>query len=350
MRSCWRVRRDSVAAAVLLVSDDLGESWQALADTGLAPTALAVDFADAEHGVAVGWVAAQRTFDGGRTWITQLDDPRRPPAAFVSLAAVQVDARGDASVVGNVVYPRQDGASGYESWRLPADGSAPIRGEVSGQPLAAIRSMCLTSRGAGVAVGSYVREKLLATYGTTLGSSDGGASWNLLEDVTAGSVTWAGAACAGESDLWRVGTGSTGVGQLPVLFGPAVTHSEDGGATWSGPANVADLGLTGTTAAAFADRRTGWLCGADARGPVIVHTTDAGASFARQTLPEAYSASCSRLAFADDRIGIVGGSALDRQSGLKVPYLAFTTDGGATWRAASLPDGLEEIRDVDAVR
>lgn len=332
---------------VLLVSDDLGESWQALADTGLAPTTLAFDFADAEHGVAVGLYAAQRTFDGGRTWTTQLDDPRRPPGEFLSLGAVQLDASADASVLGSVVAPGGVGATGYESWQLPADGSAPRRGEVSGRPLAAIRSMCSTSHGVGVAVGSYVFEKLLSAYGTTLGS-DGGGAWHLLEEVDAGHLTWAGAACAGERDLWRVGTAFTGPGQTPVLFAPAVTHSEDGGATWSGPANVTDLGLTGTAAAAFTDRETGWLCGSDASGPVIVHTTDAGVSFARQALPGKHAASCSSLAFATERIGIVGGSAFDQETEATIPYLAFTTDGGTIWRAASLPDGLEYIRGVDA--
>ena len=332
---------------VLLVSDDLGESWQALADTGLAPTTLAFDFADAEHGVAVGLYAAQRTSDGGRTWTTQLDDPRRPPGEFLSLGAVQLDASGDASVLGSVVGPGLAGATGYESWQLPADGSAPRRGEVSGQPRAAIRSMCLTSSGIGVAVGSYVFDKLLSAYGTTLGS-DGGGAWHLIDDVVAGHFTWTGAACAGERDLWRVGTAFTGPGQQPILFGPAVTHSEDGGATWTGPANLADLGLTGVAAAAFANREAGWLCGSDASGPVIVHTTDAGATFALQALPGKHAATCSSLAFANDRIGIVGGRAFEPETGARIPYLAFTTDGGTTWRAASLPDGLDDIRGVDA--
>ena len=81
---------------------------------------------------------------------------------------------------------------------------------------------------------------------------------------------------------------------------------------------------------------------------MIVHTTDAGATFALQALPGKHAATCSSLAFANDRIGIVGGRAFEPETGARIPYLAFTTDGGTTWRAASLPDGLDDIRGVDA--
>jgi len=332
---------------VLLVSDDRGESWQVLDGTGLAPTALAIDFVDAVHGVAVGLYAAQRTSDGGRTWTTQLDDPRRPPDAFLRLTGVQLADDGGATVLGSVVGPARDAALGYETWRLPADGATAVPGAVVASPVAAIESMCLTPRGAGVAVGSMVDERTLATWATTLGTDDGGASWRLVEQIERGNGVWSGTACAGERDLWRFGTFSTGPMQLPVLFAAAASHSEDGGVTWDGPAAVGGLGLTSATAGAFADRRTGWVCGADASGPAMLHTSDAGASFVRQTLPEG-AGSCTTLAVAADGLGLAGGRGRSPQSGApQGASLVVTTDGGATWRTAVLPDGLDEIRDVD---
>jgi len=333
---------------VLLVSDDLGESWQALDAGGLAATALAIDFDDARNGVAVGLLAAQRSFDGGRTWTTQLDDPRRPPGVFLSLVDVQLDASGTAIALGNVVYPGTNDADGYEAWRLPADGATPVQDEVAATPGAPLQSMCLTTAGAGVATGSLVFPRTLSSSATTLVTADGGASWQLREqlDSPSGLAAWSGTACAGERDLWRFGTLSTGPSD--PIFAAGVAHSEDGGASWTGPADVAGFRLTSATTGAFANRLTGWICGADASGAVVLHTKDGGASFARQALPEGTGATCSAMAAAGERVGIAGGRTFDAVALETVPYLILTTDGGATWRRSVLPAGLEEIRDVDA--
>jgi len=331
---------------VLLVSEDLGETWQELPEGGLAPTVLRVDFADDARGVATGLFVAQRTDDGGRSWTTQLADPRRPPDDYLSLGTVQVDESGTAVALGTVLRPNVVYAEGYEVWRLPANGSTPQRGEVAATARAPIGSMCLTSAGIGVAAGSTPLTRLGTADTTTLGSDDGGATWSPLDETVSGHGGWLGTACAGERDLWRFGSAWLG----GTSFAGVILHSEDGGATWARPVGIDDLGLTTVTAGAFADRRTGWLCAADENGPVVLRTDDAGETFVRQTLPAELAGPCSDIVFADERLGVLGGAMVAADTRTLRPYVAFTTDGGATWRSAVLPAGLAEIRDVDATR
>ena len=334
---------------VLLYSDDIGASWRSLADSGLADTTTSIDFLDSVRGVAVGGPTAQRTSDGGRTWTTQIQDQRQAPDPFLVLVGVHLDPSGTASVLGNVIDERYLNASGYAAWRLPADGSPPDRATISGSPIAALGSMCLTPSGVGVATGSFRFSMALVSYGTTLGTSDGGASWSVIDSIDRGAVAWYGTACAGERDLWRFGNFSTGGVILPSPSSGVVDHSVDGGATWTGPANLGTSTGAFLASGAFVDRSTGWISGSSDAGPIVLHTSDAGESFSSQVLPAGVTGVGS-IAFLDERFGLAGASGIDGTTSAATPLVIVTSDGGASWSAAALPAGVSGVQDVDVTR
>lgn len=334
--------------AVLLFSDDLGATWQSLADSGLAGTTTAFDFLDANLGVAVGGQVAQRTSDGGRTWTTVIDDPREPTGDHLSLAGVQLDEAGTAIMLGNVVNDNFLNASYYESYRLPADGSAVEQKRVDADGLARIQSMCTTLRGVGVGVGGFRFSTALLAYSTTLGTRDAGATWQSWETISGGGLTWYGTACAGEQDLWRFGGAYSPLGPAPTASF-VIDHSDDGGRTWDAPVDRDAIGGEPLSAGFFVDRSTGWFAGARGSAPLILHTTDAGATLAPQAMPAGVTGGLGAIAFVNERVGIAGGSTVaSSQTGGSVPLILVTRDGGAAWTVATLPAGLSYVLAVDA--
>ena len=335
---------------VLLRSDDLGATWLSLADSGLAESTIAIDFRDAEHGVAAGGTVAQRTDDGGRTWLTQLDDPRRAPYPYLVLVGVHVDPSGTATTLGNVIDDRYVNAAAYESYVLAADGSPAQRTGRYTTALAPLVSTCVTASGHGLAVGGFRFTTANLAYSTTLGTLDGGATWDVLDEISGGGATWYGAACGGEQDFWRFGFVLVGGGPFgpPPATGLTIDHSIDGGLTWDGPVDRAGIGAASLSAGSFVDRETGWFCGWDDGGPVVLHTTDAGATLVRQPLPAGIIGDLSSISFLSDRIGAAAGSA-SGADGRSVPLVLVTTDGGSTWMRASSPPGTSYTMELDIV-
>ena len=337
------------ARPVLLRSDDLGATWQSLADGGLAESTTAIDFRDAEHGVAAGGTVAQRTDDGGRTWITQIDDPRRAPDPHLVLVGVHIDPPGTASALGNVIDDRYVDAAAYESYVLAPDGSPAQRTGRDTTALAPLVSMCVTASGYGFAVGGFRFTMANLAYSTTLGTVDGGVTWGLLDTISRGAVTWYQASCAGERDFWRFGwVAAGGPFDPPSAGSQTIEHSLDGGITWDGPVDRTGIGASLLGAASFVNRETGWFCSADDSGPLVLHTADAGATFVRQPLPLDTAAGLSSISFLTDRIGAVAGSTRD-DGGRIVPLVLVTTDGGSTWTRASSPPGTSYTMALDVV-
>lgn len=343
-------QNDSVGpwSTFLIYSDDLGASWQSLTGSGLADTTTAIDFVDARRGVAVGRAIAQRTSDGGRSWTTAIDESQQASGDELTFAGAHLDEDGTASVVGSVGDAGFLNAIGYRAWLLPADGSTPVSAPVTGKPLAAVDTACLTRGGYGVATGSFRFTMALVSYATTLGTSDGGASWAVTDAIQGGSVAWFGTACAGERDLWRFGNIDSGGVILPTPSEPAIAHSDDGGATWTAPADITGTDARFLAAGAFPDRETGWVCGGTDSAPVILRTGDAGTSFVQQSLPDGVTGSCVTIAFASTSVGLAGGGSYDPGTGRNVPLLLVTRDGGATWSTVALPADVERVVAVDA--
>jgi photosystem II stability/assembly factor-like uncharacterized protein len=172
-------------------------------------------------------------------------------------------------------------------------------------------------------------------------SSDGGRSWApacipasaLRGDGSFFAVTFADDAQHG----WVVG----GSGGRPVAL-----RTADGGGRWVA-GRVPD-GLGGSlTDVAFADLRHGWAVGhltgtgpSNAAGGVLLATADGGATWTARTVPDGIGR-LSRLAVIDESHGWAAGTTLDGR-----PAIVATSDGGATWAAQTLPDGIRALRDV----
>src|SRR5262249_39647379 len=159
-----------------------------------------------------GATQAQRTEDGGHTWTTQLNDDRTAPENHLSLADVRIDDSGAAVTFANILDDNFLNVTGNEVWLLPADGSAAQRGQGGPGGVAPIYSMCVVAGGVGVAAGSFRFSMALVAVDTVFVSADAGSSWKLDPQLstTNGAVSWGGTACNGASDLWVVGTSSTG--------------------------------------------------------------------------------------------------------------------------------------------
>lgn len=107
----------------------------------------------------------------------------------------------------------------------------------------------------------------------------------------------------------------------------------------------------GKTGLAFADARTGWLTG-DCQGvapgpPFLYQTTDGGVTWQAVTLPAPDNApnlfaddnfACGARAplLFKDKTGVLAVSCLDFANGADPHYLYHTADGGATWRVTGL--------------
>jgi len=105
----------------------------------------------------------------------------------------------------------------------------------------------------------------------------------------------------------------------------ALAHTSDGGATWT---EQAIAGIRLWSVALSADGLHGIAVGAQG---VVMRTADGGATWSRQQLDPDLSLRHVAVSADGRRAAVVARSGKDLQ------LLQLTEDGGATWRAASLP-------------
>jgi photosystem II stability/assembly factor-like uncharacterized protein len=176
------------------------------------------------------------------------------------------------------------------------------------------------------------------------GSTDGGQTW-LPACLPASAVPGPGALYAvAFADDGRHGWVAGGSGGRPVIL-----RTADGGGRWLAarlPGGI-DGGLSDI---GFADVRHGWAVGhltgtgpANAAGGLLLATDDGGATWTARTLPDGIGR-LGRIAVADATHGWATGTTLAGR-----PVVVATTDGGATWTSQTLPGGIRELRDVDFV-
>jgi len=222
----------------------------------------AIDFANADHGwVAADGVSLYRTDDGGSSW------------APVEIA--------------DELYHR-----GYESWQSTSNLSEVVAIDAVDADTAWV----------------------LFFSGSVIVTDDGGLSWEFAHGTALGR----GDIQALDADTyWALG-------------GTMLTASTDGGATASYLSSVPNKGLH------FIDATHGWLVGVhwnadlDFASPSIHATTD-GLGFAEQFVDDS-SGSFEDVHFVSPSTGWVVGQA----NGF--PIVVGTTDGGATWTHAAMPE------------
>lgn len=107
-------------SGVILHSKDAGKTWTRQPTVG-SVSVESVSFADASHGIAVGWAGAiLRTVDGGVTW-----EPIKSPAALWSFNSVFMRDKDSAWAVGmsGQLMSTKDGGATWTSQKLDLAGS-----------------------------------------------------------------------------------------------------------------------------------------------------------------------------------------------------------------------------------
>lgn len=294
----------------LLHSADTGESWQLATLPPFATpnaSAVGVGFADPDRG----WLAALdgvdlvlfRTLDGGRTWREQL---RREQKATQGVAFDFADAEHG---LAGIVAPR-----GYPPFPFA--------------PTPVPATLLATADGGA----SWLEVDLQDRW-----------SPNILGAVS--DVAIRGVAYAPEP----LPTPDPDTGLPSALLGArelGVARSSDGGASWQESFSLRSSPGSGSPAAPLlravllADRDRGYAAG---EGGIILRTDDGGRSWSSQAqnvaLPNARNVSYEELAFFDAQRGVVGGGVdPDVTNFTRSPVLLHTTDGGASWIPATIID------------
>ena len=174
--------------------------------------------------------------------------------------------------------------------------------------------------------------------GWIVASSDGGVTWELLDNTPQG---WFDAiACSSATHCIAVGGMSVGQGNAPE--DPWVVVTSDGGHQWSPATLPADVGPPSGVACASSN-----IC--VAVGSAVARTTDGGTSWTLESSPAGLAAidsvTCPTASFC-----IIGGAGPG--PGSSSPSMSSVSlDGGVRWSAATVaagPAGLGEISCANA--
>lgn len=155
---------------------------------------------------------------------------------------------------------------------------------------------------------------------------------------------------------WIVGYGKTDKGQwYPLLF-----ESDDSGFTWNSSElpdalNVGSLHDIRFVPSPGAKPKIGWAVGHERTEnrfgrPVILKTSDGGASWQRQAIPDAIAnGRLTRIEIPDGGPGWAVGYELVQ--GIHKPLILKTQGGDQEWEAQGLPDGLERgwLADIQVI-
>ena len=343
----WAVGSSSTTG-YLLRSTDGGAHWRAVARSGARLNA--VDFVDTLHGCTVGQSGlVLRTADGGRTWHAGTTDA----PADLALYAVGFATRSVGWAAGG------EPSAGYDAYLLhTSDGGATWQTQSSDVTLSAFDAVGALSATHAYAICSGIGGS--SVYATT----DGGASWNDVDDVGIGQRALygmtldshlRGIAVGDRSTVVTTTNGTTWTPRLPhgpaptvygLAFGDAshgwavddagvVVATTDAGSHWRtqdlGAASGSGLYGCGAVGAGHA-----WICGA--RG-LIAATTDGGAGWTVQSSGNIGYFDAVRFHDADH--GVAVGSTYTPSA-----LTRYTSDGGTTWQPAGEPASTPPLDDA----
>jgi len=288
----------------------------------------ATEFADASTGWAVGSSASPVVFrseDGGSTWADQsadLDSVQLLNEIVVlsdrrALLFGSFNAPGGFGLGPSLVLGTTNGGATWEASRV-TDGQSNF--DFAAMPL---QSACTTDGVLVLACG--------------IGSFDVGPSCALSADA---GGRWMGLS----RGVAARHAGCTGVATLWGFTFRTLRRSRDRGETWA-EIDALPAGFQGRVRSmAFADESHGWLVGDENGRPLILHTSDGGDSWHRQTLPDDVTGELLDVVFANSEVGLaVGGTNLNSAPG---PLGFATRDGGNQWVRASFPQGLSRLTDA----
>jgi len=254
--------------------------------------------------------------------------------ALIVLGSLGLIACGDSSSDDAAAYAWAVGGSGGSGTILATtDGGAHWSAQTSGTRYG-LWAVSFADTSHGWAVGGYAPiPSDLESIALILATTDGGSHW-VPQYETAGEPLRT-VACADADHVWAAGSGQTAV----------ILASSDGGRTWT--AQHVDDPVDHIDDIAFADTTHGWAVGtvgdigeADGTGHVLA-TTDGGSHWSVQATLR--GGTDWGLAFADTTHGwVVGGAPWGTQGGPggSLARVWATSDGGATWTPAPVPEGI----------
>ena len=287
-----------------------------------------IAFGDTNHGWAVGsavqptgggLIAA--TTNGGATWTTQ-SFPRSSAGEFEGVAATgstsawAVGYAYTTAGTAGVVMATIDGSH----W---SPQTVPTVDSLSG--------VSFVSATTGWAVGSYSGGAAI------LATTNGGTTWT-SQVVPSGVVLLSSVSFVDATHGWAAGS--------------TIIATSDGGAHWA-PETV-PTGLLQLDAITFRDSTHGWAGGYSSSSGQVIATTDGGTTWAEQTLPATITSAVMGVAFASLTVGwIVGtnysGFGKGGAPAFVSPFIAATTDGGATWSSQAAPVTTHQLYGVTAL-
>lgn len=327
-----------------LVSDLTSASWQDTSPLSLAASVslacpssstcyVDVPAADQPRGQAGAFDAVEVTTDGGTTWSTAELSQTVTSGSEISCWSPDECAQLAFGIDGSpVLLSTSDGG---RTWGL-SSGPASLRptfGEVD---------LSCTGASTCVAVASDADD---ATPTESFSTNDRGATWRestVGTDFATGSLS-----CVTPSSCVLVGHTIAGAGELPAGAAYATT---DAGASWepaSVPAGSGQLGaLSCDGATCLAGALTSGGSGTD-----LLTSSDGGRTWSGFSSPALGATLVTGLSCDASNCwlsGLLGASIVQGDTGLPSIELsqsasgtvASSTDGGATWQSASLPDGV----------
>ena len=292
---------------LILHSQNEGYSWD-VQETGVKTHLQAVDFVDAEFGVAVGRGGTiLTTEDGGASWERSLISN---DVDYFAVDCIDLDR---CLIVGSfsAVLETDDGATTWRiDWPAPFDGAAAIK---------------MISEDVGLVAG----REILKTY-------DGGKNWRKVfparfRDVLLWRGSFTALSTADGKNFWAVGRDGTGV---------SIYRSVDGGESWTSQTENIDPDLVlkfDDPTQADAHRATSVFAQSPSRGYVgatnglILATVDGGAHWWSQMATGSSLASVHGVAMRDARVGWAIGN---------LGHVFGTNSGGRSWVPLRGPENL----------
>ena len=282
-----------------------------------------VSFADATHGLAIGWLpqptaeaAAQAvsTSDGGATWTQTTLGATSQGAAFNAVSSPEAGKVWGVGDLGFIATSTDNGATWLYQTQM-----------AEGQDLVSVSFVDARN---GWAVGSQLQPTFKPAIYTpvVLHTSDGGITWKQQSPQHPGpagnahvpAMKLTAVRFTDAQNGWAAGAEAANATTDPQGNGRGIVfHTTDGGAIWS--AHEMSAGTGPLFAVAATDASHCWAVGA---GGVVVSTADGGATWSEGTTgQQPASAYLSAVTFTDSLHGWAGGKDL----------LLGTSDGGKTW-------------------
>jgi photosystem II stability/assembly factor-like uncharacterized protein/putative cell wall-binding protein len=295
-------------AGEILHTANGGATWTAQT-SGTACWLASVHFDDASTGWTVGEAGTSlKTTNGGATWSQRTS---RITDGFSSVSFTDPDNGWAVGEAGTILAT----ADGGSKWTTQTSGTTDLLDSVS-----------FVDGNHGWAVGG---NPYFGPGGTILHTSNGGTTWTMQ---TSGTGNMLSSVCFTDANTgWAVGASGTAL------------HTANGGSTWT-PLDSSTL--DDLECVRFIDANTGWAVGGHDAGSggqtaagVIMHTTDGGTTWARQTW-----SFVPRLSSVDF-VNATTGWAVGEEG-----TILATTDGGSTWTAqtSGTTDWLSSVDFVNA--